>query len=176
MIRLCQGYGVKAFRTKDTGVWCLSKSGEERKIGSIGVHLRRNITAHGVGINIANEVMEYFDRIDACGLGKGVTTLEDIGVVTTREDVETKWVDCLGEELGEETVYKLRDVRDLEENAVDEENEEMEQHYAAIQHRMSLVRPSIDGTRMPSHHNHSNIRPSLFGALEVSYPLFGGWS
>jgi len=115
IIRLCRGYGVDAFRTKDTGVWCRSKSGEERKLGSIGVHLRRNITAHGVGINITNEVMEYFDRIDACGLGKRVITLEDMDVVTTRDDVETKWVDCLGEELGEETVYKLRDVRDLEE-------------------------------------------------------------
>jgi sodium/potassium/calcium exchanger 6 len=72
-----------------------------------------------------------------------------------------------------ESTALMGDVRDLEENAVDEENEEMEQHYAAIQHRMSLVRPSIDGTRMPSHHNHSNIRPSLFGAREV-FPLFRG--
>jgi solute carrier family 24 (sodium/potassium/calcium exchanger), member 6 len=62
----------------------------------------------------------------------------------------------------------LGDVRDLE-TAVDDEDEteEMEQGYASLQHRMSLIRPTIDGTRMTSHHNHRNIRPSLFGALEV---------
>jgi solute carrier family 24 (sodium/potassium/calcium exchanger), member 6 len=67
----------------------------------------------------------------------------------------------------------LGDVRDLED-AVEEEEEdaEMEQGYASLQHRMSLVRPTFDGTRMPSHHTHSNIRPSLFGALEVlHHPL-----
>ena len=52
--------------------------------------------------------------IDACGLGKGVTTLEQMGVVVTREDVEKKWVECLADEL-EGNVYKLRDVGELEE-------------------------------------------------------------
>jgi sodium/potassium/calcium exchanger 6 len=64
----------------------------------------------------------------------------------------------------------LGDVRDLEEAAVDDVDEgEMELRYADIQHRMSLVRPPLDGTRLPSH-THSNIRPSLFGALEVRPP------
>jgi solute carrier family 24 (sodium/potassium/calcium exchanger), member 6 len=63
----------------------------------------------------------------------------------------------------------IGDVRDLEASAEDDEDQ-MEQKYAAIQHRMSLLRPAIDaieGTRSPLHHTHSNIRPSLFGALEV---------
>lgn len=68
-----------------------------------------------------------------------------------------------------ESTALMGDVRDLEDDVVDDENEEMEQNYAAIQHRMSLIRPSIDGTRMLSHHNHTNIRPSLFGALEVPF-------
>ena len=66
-----------------------------------------------------------------------------------------------------ESAALMGDVRDLE-NAMEDEDEEMEQHYAALQHRMSLVRPTIERTRMPAHHNHSNIRPSLFGALEAS--------
>ena len=114
IIRLCEGYGVDAFRTKDTGVWCNTSEGE-RKIGSIGIHLRRNITSHGVGINITNEVLQYFDRIDACGLGKGVTTLENMGVNTTREDIETKWTGLLAEEI-EGEVHTLTDVGELEDS------------------------------------------------------------
>ena len=60
----------------------------------------------------------------------------------------------------------IGDVRDLEIATVDEEAE-MRQEYATLQHRMSFLRQTIDGTRTPVFHNHSNIRPSLFGALEV---------
>ena len=87
---------------------------EDRKLASIGVHLRRNITSHGVGINITNEVLPYFDVIDACGLGKGVVTLEGIGVRTTREEVEKRWVREFGEEI-EGDVYTLTDLGELEE-------------------------------------------------------------
>lgn len=114
IIRLCKDYGVDAFRTKDTGVWCRTNTGE-RKIGSIGIHLRRNITSHGVGINVTDEVLEYFDRIDACGLGKGVTTLQSMGVRTTREDVERKWTGLLAEEL-ERDIRTLSDVGELEDS------------------------------------------------------------
>jgi len=65
----------------------------------------------------------------------------------------------------------IGDVRDLE-NDVDEDDAEMEEGYADLQHQMSLVRPTLYGTRMPSHHSHSNIRPSLFGALEVLSRFF----
>lgn len=112
IIRVCADYGIDAFRTKDTGVWCNTEKGD-KKIASIGVHLRRNITSHGVGINVTNEVMGYFDMIDACGLGKGVTTLESMGVTTTRKEVEKKWVDALSKEL-EQDVLLLNDVGELE--------------------------------------------------------------
>lgn len=68
-----------------------------------------------------------------------------------------------------ETTALMGDVRDLEA-ATEDDEDEMEQKFAAIQHRMSLVRPAFDtieGARFPLHHTHSNIRPSLFGALEV---------
>jgi solute carrier family 24 (sodium/potassium/calcium exchanger), member 6 len=71
----------------------------------------------------------------------------------------------------QESTALIGDVRDLE-NAIDDEGEdepELEQEYANIQHRMSIVRPTFE-TRLSSHHIHSNIRPSLFGALEVYNP------
>jgi len=114
MIQVCAQYNIKAFRTKDTGVWCSTAAGE-RKIGSIGIHLRRNVTSHGIGLNITNEVMDYFGRIDACGLGKGVTTLEDFGVNTSREEVESQWVKIMGEQLNGNVLRKLTGIAELEE-------------------------------------------------------------
>ena len=53
--------------------------------------------------------------IDACGLGKGVTTLEGMEATTVdRNRVERDWVEVLAEEL-EGDVYKLRDVGELED-------------------------------------------------------------
>ena len=113
IIDLCAQYGVEAFRTKDTGVWCSTPNGDG-KIAAIGIHLSRKMASHGVGINITNEVLPYFNEIDACGLGKGVTTLESMGVQTTREDVEKKWVRSLGKEFGC-TVKELKNVGELED-------------------------------------------------------------
>ena len=114
MIKVCAEYGVEAFRTADTGVWCCTSTGE-KKIGSIGIHLRRNITSHGIGLNITNQVLKYFDRIDACGLGKGVTTLEDMGVKVRREKVESQWTRIMAHELRGQTFRMVKDVGELEE-------------------------------------------------------------
>ena len=114
MIRVCAQYKIQAFRTRDTGVWCSTPMGD-KKIGSIGIHLRRNISSHGIGLNITNEVMKYFDRIDACGLGKGVTTLEAMGCNATREEMESLWARLMGEQLNGRVLQTLKDVGELEE-------------------------------------------------------------
>ncbi|PVH72443.1 lipoyltransferase [Cadophora sp. DSE1049] len=67
---------LKGIRTSNPGVW--EESGE-RKIAALGVHLRRNITSYGVGLNVATD-LQWFDRIVACGLvGKGVVSMRDLG-------------------------------------------------------------------------------------------------
>ncbi|HEV7584675.1 MAG TPA: lipoyl(octanoyl) transferase LipB [Solirubrobacteraceae bacterium] len=45
-----------------TGVWV-----EERKIASIGVHVRRGVTTHGFAINVEND-LDPFSWVVACGL------------------------------------------------------------------------------------------------------------
>ena len=45
-----------------TGVWV-----EDRKIGSIGVHLSRGVTTHGFAINVDND-LQPFDWVVPCGL------------------------------------------------------------------------------------------------------------
>lgn len=64
LIKTCARYDLKAFRTKDTGVWL----SEDRKVGSIGVHMRRHVTSHGIALNITDAVKPWFERIVACGL------------------------------------------------------------------------------------------------------------
>lgn len=52
---------------------------EQEKIAALGVHLRRNVTSYGVGLNVSTD-LRWFDRIVACGLeGKGMTSMEQQG-------------------------------------------------------------------------------------------------
>jgi lipoate-protein ligase B len=55
--------GVEAgVREGLTGVWV-----EDRKIGSIGVHVSRGVTTHGFAVNVEND-LEPFEWIVPCGL------------------------------------------------------------------------------------------------------------
>jgi lipoate-protein ligase B len=77
LIATCAHYGIKAMTTEHTGVW----TSPDDKIAAIGVHMRRNITSHGIGLNVGTDLW-WFDRIVACGLeGKRTTSFEREGVV-----------------------------------------------------------------------------------------------
>lgn len=76
VIRTCAKYGVSTMRTSNPGVWV----NVDEKICALGVHLRRNVSSHGVGLNVSTDV-GWFGRIVACGLeGKGTTSLALQGV------------------------------------------------------------------------------------------------
>ncbi|KAL9066518.1 MAG: hypothetical protein Q9161_007493 [Pseudevernia consocians] len=66
VIGTCADYWLEAYTTKNPGVW-IGSSSDERKLASVGVHLRRHIASHGVGLNVTVE-LRWFDRIVACGL------------------------------------------------------------------------------------------------------------
>ena len=82
--------------TEHTGVW----TSPEDKIAAIGVHMRRNITSHGVGLNV-NTDLWWFDRIVACGLeGKRTTSFERQGVEgLSVEEVGRTFVEDVGERM-----------------------------------------------------------------------------
>lgn len=62
-------FNIKAYRTANTGVWV----SDTEKIASIGVHIRRAVTSHGVAINVSTE-LEYPNRFVMCGLENATTT------------------------------------------------------------------------------------------------------
>ena len=75
-------YGIEAGRIpKLTGVWV-----GDRKIAAIGVHLSRWVTSHGLALNVSTD-MSYFQYIVPCGLTKPVTSMAQLGVRATLEEV-----------------------------------------------------------------------------------------
>lgn len=95
LIATCAYFGVHAAATENTGVW----TDEATKIASIGVHVRRHITSHGVALNVSTD-LHYFDRIVACGLpGKRTTSLAKLGVVTSIDHVAQVFCRNLAAEL-----------------------------------------------------------------------------
>ena len=109
LIGTCAHYGVKGFVTENPGVWV----SEEEKIASVGVHLRRGVASHGVGLNVSTEV-RWFERIVACGLvGKKTTTLE-------REGVRGVGVEDVGRILAGKFAEELKDVDGVDEVSEDD--------------------------------------------------------
>jgi lipoyl(octanoyl) transferase len=79
----------------------------ERKIAAIGVHLRRNVTSHGVGLNVSTDLW-WFERIIACGLAdKEATSFE-------REGVKHVSVKAVGDIFVEEFAKGLDSVGEVE--------------------------------------------------------------
>jgi lipoyl(octanoyl) transferase len=82
MIDALASMGIAAGRRAGlTGVWV-----EERKIGSIGVGIRRWITLHGFALNVCPR-LEYFDAMVPCGIaGCEMTSVErERGAGSVRE-------------------------------------------------------------------------------------------
>jgi len=69
LIRTLRPLGVGAARKPGhTGVWV-----GERKIASIGVHIRRWVTCHGFALNVQPD-MEHFALLNPCGLSPETMT------------------------------------------------------------------------------------------------------
>ncbi|NNF77105.1 MAG: lipoate-protein ligase B, partial [Rhizobiales bacterium] len=60
----------------------------EDKIAAIGIRLKRWVSFHGISINVEPE-LEHFSGIVPCGVQEhGVTSLVDLGLPVTLEDVD----------------------------------------------------------------------------------------
>jgi lipoyl(octanoyl) transferase len=87
IIRVLARYGVEGNRDAGaTGVWTKRADGQMAKVCAIGVHISRWVTTHGFALNWTTD-LRYFEMIVPCGLTRPVTSLEQLGLRVSREEV-----------------------------------------------------------------------------------------
>jgi lipoyl(octanoyl) transferase len=106
IIRTLAAFNVRGERREDrVGVWVARPDkglGHEDKIAAIGVRLRRWISFHGIAINVEPE-LKHFSAIVPCGVTDpryGVTSLVDLGLPVSMEDVDVALRQAFGEVFG----------------------------------------------------------------------------
>jgi lipoyl(octanoyl) transferase len=92
MIEALAEHGVAAGPIEGlTGVWTLGATpgpgveGAARKIGSIGVHVSRGVTTHGLAVNVSND-LQPFEWVVPCGI-EGVAMTSVSRELGTEQDV-----------------------------------------------------------------------------------------
>jgi lipoyl(octanoyl) transferase len=74
-------------REERVGVW-VQHDGREDKVAALGIRVRKGITFHGISINV-NPELTHFTGIVPCGVTEhGVTSLNDLGVTASMDDVD----------------------------------------------------------------------------------------
>ena len=94
IIRTLAAFNVRGERREDrVGVWVKRPDkgpDHEDKIAAIGVRLKRWVSFHGIAINVEPD-LSHFSAIVPCGVADpryGVTSLVDLGLPVTMEDVD----------------------------------------------------------------------------------------
>ena len=106
IIRTLDAFNVRGERREDrVGVWVKRPDkgiDHEDKIAAIGVRLRRWVSFHGIAINVEPE-LSHFGAIVPCGVVDpryGVTSLVDLGLPVTMEDLDVALRQAFDEVFG----------------------------------------------------------------------------
>lgn len=95
IIETLASYGVTGERREGrVGIWVV-REGEpgdpgqkEDKVAAIGVRVRKWVTYHGISLNVSPDLSHYTGIIP-CGIAEhGVTSLKDLGVEASMDDVD----------------------------------------------------------------------------------------
>lgn len=89
MIRTLARFDIPGERRDGrVGIWVAHQGGGESKIGAIGVRVRKWVSFHGLALNV-NPDLSHFGGIVPCGISEhGVTSLHDLGVNVTMDEVD----------------------------------------------------------------------------------------
>jgi len=108
VIATLDAFNVKGERREDrVGVWVprpekphINGAAAEDKIAAIGIRLRKWVSFHGIAINVEPE-LEHFSGIVPCGVADhGVTSLVDLGLPVTMDDLDTALKEAFQEVFG----------------------------------------------------------------------------
>ena len=113
IIRTLDHMNVRGERREDrVGVWVrrperpLLQDGTmaEDKIAALGIRLRKWVTFHGLSLNVEPE-LDHFSGIVPCGISAyGVTSLVDLGLPVTMEDVDMNLRNAFESVFGETVI------------------------------------------------------------------------
>ena len=93
VISLLKNYNIEAKTFKDrVGIWVVKNDkitlNKEKKIGAIGLRIKKWITYHGMSFNI-NPDLNYYDYIHSCGLKEYEnTSMEDLGIKLNQNEFD----------------------------------------------------------------------------------------
>jgi len=88
---------------KRVGIWITRSQGKkfkkERKIGAIGLRLKKWVTYHGLSFNI-NPDLQHYNNIYACGLKNySPTSLRDLNINLSKKNFDKKFIKYFYKEL-----------------------------------------------------------------------------
>ena len=92
-ISLLREFGIEATTFPEkVGIWVVKSKGnklsKEKKIGAIGLRIKKWITYHGLSFNI-NPDLKFYENINACGLNNySSTSLEDLCINLTNTEFD----------------------------------------------------------------------------------------
>jgi len=104
-------FGVRGERRDArVGIWVTRPGGHEEKIAAIGVRVRHWVTYHGVALNLDPE-LEHYRGIVPCGIFEhGVTSLAELGVAVTMEEVDAALQGTFAEVFAVPVACHARDI------------------------------------------------------------------
>ncbi|MFN3450341.1 MAG: lipoyl(octanoyl) transferase LipB [Roseococcus sp.] len=101
MIRALERFNIRGERRAGrVGIWVARGGGREDKIGAIGVRVTRWVSWHGIALNLEPD-LSHFSGIVPCGIREhGVTSLHDLGVLASMEELDCALMAAWGEVFG----------------------------------------------------------------------------
>ena len=93
VISLLKEFGIEATTFPERiGIWVIKSQGnklsKEKKIGAIGLRIRKWVTYHGLSFNI-NPDLKFYENINACGLNNySSTSLKDLCINLTNKEFD----------------------------------------------------------------------------------------
>ena len=97
LINILYKYHIESTTFKNrVGIWVIKNQGKtldkEKKIGAIGLRIKKWITYHGLSFNIKTN-LKYYDYINSCGLLEYKnTSLENLGIDVSVRDFDKEYL------------------------------------------------------------------------------------
>jgi len=97
LINILYKYHIESTTFKNrVGIWVVKNQGKtldkEKKIGAIGLRIKKWITYHGLSFNIKTN-LKYYDYINSCGLLEYKnTSLENLGIDISVKDFDNEYL------------------------------------------------------------------------------------